>query len=109
MKDVITPREAGFAMPAEWAAHEGCWMIWPERPDNWRLGAKPAQKAFVAVASAIARFEPVTMLVSAAQYENARASLPPEVRVVEMSSNDAWARDIACTFLLGPDLSLIHI
>lgn len=103
MKDVITPREAGFAMPAEWATHAGCWMIWPERPDNWRLGAKPAQKAFVAVASAIARFEPVTMLVSAAQYENARASLPPEVRVVEMSSNDAWARDIACTFLLGPD------
>jgi agmatine deiminase len=101
MNDVITPREAGFSMPAEWAAHAGCWMIWPERPDNWRLGGKPAQKAFTAVATAISRFEPVTMLVSHRQYENARASLPPEVRVVEMSSNDAWARDIACTFLLG--------
>ncbi len=101
MNDVITPREAGFSMPAEWAPHAGCWMIWPERPDNWRLGAKPAQKAFTAVATAIARFEPVTMLVSHGQYENARAMLPPGVRVVEMSSNDAWARDIACTFLLG--------
>ena len=63
-------------MPAEWAPHAGCWMIWPERTDNWRLGAKPAQKAFAQVATAISRFEPVTMLVSAAQYANARALLP---------------------------------
>jgi agmatine deiminase len=97
-----TPREAGFAMPAEWGPHAGCWMIWPERPDNWRLGAKPAQAAFVAVASAIARFEPVTMMVSARQFENARALLPDAVRVVEVSTNDSWARDVGCSFLLGP-------
>ncbi|WP_298161823.1 agmatine deiminase [Acidocella sp.] len=109
MEDALTPREAGFAMPAEWAPHAGCWMIWPERPDNWRLGAKPAQKAFVQVATAISRFEPVTMLVSHRQYENARACLPPEVRVVEMSSNDAWARDIACTFLLGKNGELAGV
>ena len=109
MDDALTPREAGFAMPAEWAPHAGCWMIWPERPDNWRLGAKPAQKAFVQVATAISRFEPVTMLVSHRQYENARACLPPEVRVVEMSSNDAWARDIACTFLLGKNGELAGV
>ncbi len=88
-------------MPAEWTPHAGCWMIWPERTDNWRLGAKPAQKAFAQVATAISRFEPVTMLVNAAQYANARALLPLEVRVVEMSSNDAWARDIGCSFLLS--------
>ncbi|MDE1883881.1 MAG: agmatine deiminase [Rhodospirillales bacterium] len=109
MENALTPREAGFAMPAEWAPHAGCWMIWPERPDNWRLGAKPAQKAFVQVATAISRFEPVTMLVSHRQYENARASLPAEVRVVEMSSNDAWARDIACTFLLGKNGELAGV
>ena len=109
MENALTPREAGFAMPAEWAPHAGCWMIWPERPDNWRLGAKPAQKAFVQVATAISRFEPVTMLVSHRQYENARACLPPEVRVVEMSSNDAWARDIACTFLLGKNGELAGV
>ena len=45
-----TPAADGFHMPAEWAPHEGCWMIWPERPDNWRLGGKPAQEAFAAVA-----------------------------------------------------------
>ena len=95
------PRQLGFAMPAEWAPHAGCWMIWPERPDNWRLGAKPAQAAFTAVASAIARFEPVTMLVSARQFVNARAMLPEAVRVVEVSTNDAWARDVGPSFLLN--------
>ncbi len=91
----------GFHMPAEWEPHAGTWMIWPERPDNWRLGAKPAQAAFTAVAAAIARFEPVTMIASAAQYANARALLPPAVRVVELSTNDAWARDVGATFVVN--------
>jgi agmatine deiminase len=33
-------------MPAEFERHSGCWMLWPERPDNWRDGAKPAQAVF---------------------------------------------------------------
>jgi agmatine deiminase len=95
------PSQDGFRMPAEWEAQAGCWMIWPERPDNWRLGAKPAQAAFAAVADAIARFEPVTMMASARQYANARAVLPDAVRVVEVSTNDAWARDVGASFLIN--------
>jgi agmatine deiminase len=95
------PSQDGFRMPAEWEAQAGCWMIWPERPDNWRLGAKPAQAAFAAVAGAIARFEPVTMMVSARRYANARAVLPARVRVVEVSTNDAWARDVGASFLVN--------
>jgi agmatine deiminase len=99
--ELTTPLADGFHMPAEWEPHDGTWMIWPERPDNWRLGAKPAQAAFATVARAIARFEPVTMMVSAAQYANARALLPPAVRVVELSTNDAWARDVGATFVVN--------
>src|SRR3954447_26764784 len=73
-------------MPGEFEPHSGCWMAWPERTDNWRLGAKPAQEAFAAVATAIAASEPVTMAVSDAQFENCRAMLPPEGRVVEVST-----------------------
>lgn len=94
-----TPRKDGFRMPGEFEPHEGCWMLWPERPDNWRLGAKPAQKAFAAVASAIARFEQVTMGVSAAQFQNARHLLPGHIRVVELSCNDSWMRDCGPTFV----------
>jgi agmatine deiminase len=87
-------------MPAEFERHSGCWMLWPERSDNWRLGAKPAQAAFAAVAAAIAGGEPVTVGVSAAQFENARARLPRKIRVVELSSNDAWMRDCGPTFVI---------
>jgi agmatine deiminase len=92
-----TPRRDGFRMPGEFEPHAGAWMIWPERPDKWRLGAKPAQQAFAAVAGAIAAVEPVTVAASARQFENARQVLPVAVRVVEMSSDDAWARDTGPT------------
>ncbi|MDY1048462.1 agmatine deiminase [Pseudomonas coleopterorum] len=96
-----TPRADGFHMPAEWAPHTQTWMLWPERPDNWRLGGKPVQAAHVALAKAIARFEPVTVGVSAGQYDNARARLDvPNIRVVEMSSDDAWMRDTGPTFVV---------
>ncbi len=95
-----TPRKDGFRMPGEFEPHAGTWMLWPERTDNWRWGAKPAQQAFAAVAAAIARFEPVTMGVSAAQFRTARRVLPPNVRVVEMSCNDSWMRDCGPTFVV---------
>lgn len=94
-----TPKPDGYRMPGEFEAHDGCWMLWPERTDNWRLGAKPAQQAFTAVAVAIARFERVTMGVSAAQFHNARHQLPGNIRVVELSCNDAWIRDCGATFV----------
>jgi agmatine deiminase len=87
-------------MPPEFEPHVGCWMAWPERTDNWRLGAKPAQEAFVGVAEAIADSEPVTMGVSDAQFENCRSMLSERVRVVELSTDDAWMRDTGPTFLI---------
>lgn len=86
-------------MPAEFAPHRQTWMLWPQRPDNWRNGAKPAQRAFSAVAAAISQLEPVTVGVNHAQYSNARQMLPDVVRVVEISSNDAWMRDCGPTFV----------
>jgi agmatine deiminase len=95
------PRRDGYRMPGEFEPHAGCWMLWPERPDNWRLGGKPAQLAFAAVATAIAGSEPVTVGVSARQFANARRLLPSAVRVVEISSNDAWMRDVGPTFVVN--------
>jgi len=95
-----TPKSDGFFMPAEFAPHAGTWMLWPQRTDNWRLGAKPAQRTFTEVAATIARFEPVTMGVNHSQYAHARQMLPPEVRVVELSNNDSWMRDCGPTFVV---------
>lgn len=99
-----TPTADGFSMPAEWVEHKQTWLIWPERTDSWRLGAKPAQQAFVAVIKAIAQFEPVSVGVSANQYANAVAQLTDTgskfaIRVVEIANNDSWCRDTGPTFV----------
>ena len=88
-------------MPGEFEKHRGTYIIWPERPDNWRLGAKPAQKVFTEVASVIGKYEQMTMIVSKAQYSNARNMLPDYVRVVEMSNDDSWVRDCGATFVVN--------
>lgn len=96
-----TPKQDGFRMPGEFEPHDHIFMIWPERPDNWRQGAKPAQRAYAEVAKAIAKHTPVTMLVNNSQYANCRARLPEHIRVVEMSSDDAWCRDCGPTFVIN--------
>lgn len=96
-----TPRKDGFRMPGEFEQQEQVWMLWPERPDNWRDGGKPAQKQYAEVAKAIAKYTKVTMGVSKEQYQNARAVLPSEIRVVELAANDAWLRDTGPTFVIN--------
>ncbi len=94
-----TPKQDGYRMPGEFENHKGTWMLWPTRTDTWRSGAKPAQRVYSKVAKAISMFEQVTMCVGAEQFENARALLPDDIRIVELSSNDAWMRDIGPTFV----------
>lgn len=92
-----TPAADGFRMPAEFEPHAGTWMLWPERPDNWRENAEPAQRAFATLAAAIARLEPLTIGVSPAHFPKARRMLPESVRLVDMTHDDCWMRDVGPT------------
>ena len=96
-----TPRNDGYRMPGEFEKHSGTYMIWPERPDNWRNGGKPAQHVFAEIANVIAKYEPMTILVNSDQYVNARNMVGPKVRVIEMSSNDSWVRDSGPSFVVN--------
>ena len=95
------PLQDGFRVPGEFETKAGCWLGWPERTDVWRNGAKPAQKVWVQIATAIAESEPVTICASAAQFANARAMLPKHIRVIEMTVNDSWFRDSGPAWLLN--------
>lgn len=94
------PTSDGFRMPAEFEPHAKTWMLWPDRPDNWRDSARFAQLAFTDVAAAISHFEPVTVGANPAQLGNARKMLPSSVEVVELPSDDAWMRDCGPTFVI---------
>ena len=88
-------------MPCETHPQDEVWMAWPTRTDNWRYGGKMAQQAFCDVAEAISRYTKVTMIVPSEQFHNARSVLSPEIRVLEMSFNDSWMRDIGATYLIN--------
>lgn len=90
-------------MPGEFEPHDETWVIWPERTDVWRLGAKPAQPEFAQVIEAVAGSEHVSAVASRDQWDHARTVLPPEVRVIEMTTNDAWIRDSGPTFVVDDD------
>lgn len=96
-----TPKEDGFYFPAEWSEHSATYLLWPERPDNWRGGAKPAQAAFKKVVETIAKYEPVILGVNQSQFLHVRGMNMENVEVVEISNNDSWVRDTGPTFLIN--------
>ena len=96
-----TPAADGFRMPAEFERHQGCIMIWPERPGSWAYGAKAAKKAFAQIASVISESEQVYMIVSEGRKEEAAKMLLETVRLVVMDTDDAWARDTGPTFVVS--------
>ncbi len=135
------PCEDGFMMPGEFEPHDGCIVIWPERPGSWVYGAKNARVAFRNVIAAIAEHEAVyvaasptcvdsalamlfddcTMEGSVAdswrfdswaansghtdefsknETDNRNANWQKSVEVFLAQSDDAWARDVAPTFVV---------
>lgn len=94
------PAADGFHMPAEWAEHQAVWMIWPQRPDNWRHAGREAQQTFAAIAKAISATTPVFMAVPEPFMPQARAVMPSEVTLVAMNSDDCWMRDSGPTMVI---------
>jgi len=101
-----TPIADGFYMPAEFEPIDKVWMVWPHWADNWRDNAVPAKAAYRAVALAIEPFCAVAVLVNPIDYQECRDSLPENIEVIAMLSDDAWARDIVPTFLINHNREL---
>lgn len=98
-----TPGEDGYRMPGEFEPHSGCIMIWPVRPGSWIYGGVAAKKVFTEIATAISESETVYMLADTEHFEEARAALPENIVVVNMESDDSWARDVGPTFVINKE------
>lgn len=59
--EVFSPSLESDVATGEFEKHAGCWMGWPYDGNLWRDNAKPAQKQYAAIATAISQFEPLTM------------------------------------------------
>ena len=70
-------QNSGWLMPAEWVKHAATWMVWPHNQalweSGWRVTLAQVQKDFAGVANAIARFEPVKMVVDPSAVASAKA------------------------------------
>lgn len=99
-----TPRADGFAMPAEFAPHRATLMIWPTRPGSWGRDAAAAQAAFGRVFAAVCESEDLILLADAPNAPKARAAVAdlPRATVVNIATDDAWARDVGPTFVKCP-------
>lgn len=96
---MTTPKTDGFHMPAEFEPHHGTVLIFPERPGSWAHGAKDARRAFTEIAARLSQCEQVYMLVNERTEQAARDMLPESVKLLQIDTDDAWARDVAPTFV----------
>ena len=95
-----TPDKDGFYMPAEFSKHYGTLMIWPKRPGSWIYGGVGAKKVFSKIAKEISKHEEMYMLVSKECLLEAKEMLSEEIKIIELESDDAWARDVCPTFVI---------
>jgi agmatine deiminase len=91
-------------MPAEWAPHERTLMAWPARHELWGSQLAQAKEDYAATATAVASFEPLTMVCAdEGAAAEARAALPGEVDVIVEPIDDSWLRDSGPIFVTGSD------
>lgn len=93
----------GLSMPAEWALHERTLIAFPNRAEQWGNRLTDGQEAWAHVARIIAEFEPVSLLATPRDVEQAaELAAHPNITIVEMPLNDAWLRDTAPIYVTGP-------
>lgn len=98
----MTPKQSGFWMPPEWHPHTACWMAWPTHLETWEaIGLERARKAYAQVAEAIAKYEPVILLVDPNDLVTAQNLVSPDIQIKTCSLNDSWTRDTGPTFLIN--------
>jgi len=98
--------DSGWRMPAEWARHAATWMIWPHNQalweSGWQVNLADVQRDYARVAAAIARFEPVKMVVDPSALQSARALCGANIELVELAVDDSWCRDSGPSFVCHP-------
>lgn len=99
-------------VPAESERHARTWMAWPSTPKLYGgSGAyfESVQETLGRLAAAIAENEPVTMAAPADQHELAARLCGPRVELVDIPTDDMWARDSAPVFVRKADGSVAAV
>ncbi|WP_405133145.1 agmatine/peptidylarginine deiminase [Nocardia sp. NBC_01388] len=102
--DSPTTAEDGrsWVMPDEGEPHNRTWMAFGASERIWGAKLLPQVRADLAtIATTIARFEPVSMLVRPAELDLARGMVGPNVELIATEIDDLWMRDTGPVFVKG--------
>jgi len=95
-------------LPAEWEPQAGVIIAWPHADTDWGPRLARIERAYLGLAAAIARFEPLLVCTADADVQaHARALLtasgidPARLHFVEVPYDDTWLRDSGPLSLVG--------
>ena len=107
---VYSSKNNSFMMPEESEPHERTWMSFVANDYIWSKGQIPEVKRNLAlIARTIAKYEPVSMLVSPNDYNEAISLLQGlnannyPIELIKFTTDDLWLRDTGPTFVKGSD------
>ncbi len=98
-------RKVYFA-PAEESPHACTWMCWPSRPSLYGGAGRyfeNIQQTLGRFAATIAENEPVSMLAAVEHHALASELCGPRVQLVDIPTDDMWARDSGPVFVKSSD------
>ncbi|WP_370452244.1 agmatine/peptidylarginine deiminase [Cohnella sp. AR92] len=98
-------------MPPEWVEHERTFMSWPVKDSMvYPEDHESVCAGYAQIVKAIAEFEPVSVLVNAADEALAKSHLDsPNIDLILIPHSDAWLRDNGPTFVVGEDGELAGV
>jgi agmatine deiminase len=95
-----------FYAPAETWPHARTWMCWASTRSAYSDATgyfEEVQATLGRLAAAVAEHEPVTMLAAAEHHGLARRLCGPKVDLLDVATDDMWARDSGPIFLKSKD------
>ena len=99
VNDEHLSNETGYAMPAEWSAHQATWISWPHNRDSWPGNFGPVEPVMARFVGVVSAGELVRInVLDAAHEQRVRGFLegnarPGNVAFHHFPTNDAWCRD----------------
>jgi agmatine deiminase len=109
IKDMTTPRQAGYYFPAEFASHRATWLSWPHKEGSWPGKIHSIYPSYSRFVRELTKGEEVcinvkdgVMQASAVGHLELAGVDMGRVRFFTHPTNDAWCRDHGPAFLVNP-------
>ena len=100
----VSSKTSAWRMPDEGLLHTRTWMAFGASEAIWGTELLPeVRRNLATIATTIARFEPVSMLVRQTEYDLARQLVGPDVELIVAPLDDLWMRDTSSIFVSAAD------